>query len=106
MTTGKILSTGEIPGGYEGSGGGCFMTYQFFLPNGRQIRGEAGVWCPFYYQAGDAAPIAFSLHDPTNVRIIPPGGVPWGCVRFFLPLFLGCIIFSSLWTWFFKKALK
>lgn len=103
VVPGKILRVSEIS---TGPGIECFVTYQFFAYR-EQVKGEMTVpSCPYYYQAGDIAPIAYSHIDPTNVRIIPPGGVFWGPVRESLPWLILLIVFSTFWTWITNDAVK
>jgi len=95
VVPGKILQISQSQSSYNLE---CNVTYQFFL-HGKQIKGIFNApSCPFYYQAGDTAPIAYSSTDPATVQIIPPGGAFWGLVRTFLPILLFSIIFSTFWT--------
>ncbi|QBD76846.1 hypothetical protein EPA93_12855 [Ktedonosporobacter rubrisoli] len=92
VTTGKIVEVIE----YKMSDGGeddegvevknCFVIYQFSIPDGRMSRNAMNPhWCPFYYNTGDTAPIAFSIKNPKDVRIIPRGGIFWGWFLYYWP---------------------
>lgn len=98
VASGKILQVFQSGGGYA-SGPECSVTYQFVLPEKQQVKGDvyANI-CPYYYKAGDTVPIAYSRTNPTNVRILPPGGTFWGPVRENLISLIGGTIFSAFWT--------